>query len=184
MAFSTLEKLLGAYVGLDLVKSGASRRAVVKAVQSALARVGPAVVAPKPIAPAPVGFLGPATAITGATLTGTSAMDQAVADAQTTPNVTIPIPGLINPLVRDMPTIELPVTRRKASKKLTKYNQAVKAGMKAVRNSTSYGKKGSINNAKKAFAQVNKVASKVKRGGKVSAKGITGKIARAVRKKL
>jgi len=184
MAFSNLEKLLGAYVGIDLVRSGASRRAVMKAVESALTRVAPAVVAPKPVAPAPVGFLGPASAITGATLTAGSAMDQAVADAQTTPNVMVPIPGLINPLVRDMPTIELPVTRRAVSRKLTKYNQAVKAGMKAVRSSTSYGKKGTINNAKKAFAQVNKVASKVKRGGKVSAKGITGKIARAVRKKL
>ena len=56
--------------------------------------------------------------------------------------------------------------------------------MKAVRASKSYGKKGQINNAKRAFAAVNKVASKVNRGKKVSNKGITGIIARAVRKKL
>jgi hypothetical protein len=56
--------------------------------------------------------------------------------------------------------------------------------MKAVRSSTSYGKKGTINNAKKAFAAVNKVASKVNRGKKVTSKGITGRIARAVRRKL
>ena len=56
--------------------------------------------------------------------------------------------------------------------------------MKAVRASTSYGKKGKITNAKKAFSAVTKVASKVNRGKKVSAKGVTGTIARAVRKIL
>ena len=40
------------------------------------------------------------------------------------------------------------------------------------------------NNARKAFSAVTKVASKVNRGAKVSAKGVTGTIARAVRKIL
>ena len=53
--------------------------------------------------------------------------------------------------------------------------------MKAVRNSTSYGKKGTINNAKKAFSAVTKVASKVNKGKKVSAKGVTGTIKRAIK---
>ena len=66
----------------------------------------------------------------------------------------------------------------------SKFNKAVKAGMSAVRNSTSYGKKGTINNAKKAFSAVTKVASKVNRGKKVAVKGVTGTIARAVRKIL
>ena len=69
-------------------------------------------------------------------------------------------------------------------KKLTKFNKAVKAGMAAVRRSSSYGKKGTINNAKKAFSAVTKVASKVNKGAKVSAKGVTGSIARAVRRIL
>jgi hypothetical protein len=56
--------------------------------------------------------------------------------------------------------------------------------MKAVRASSSYGKKGTINNAKRAFSAVTKVASKVNKGKKVSAKGVTGTIARAVRKIL
>ena len=56
--------------------------------------------------------------------------------------------------------------------------------MLAVKNSKSYGKKGTINNARKAFSAVTKVASKVNRGAKVSAKGVTGTIARAVRKIL
>lgn len=73
---------------------------------------------------------------------------------------------------------------KKVKKKLSKFNRAVKSGMSAVRNSKSYGKKGTINNARKAFSAVTKVASKVNRGVKVSAKGVTGTIARAVRKIL
>ena len=69
-------------------------------------------------------------------------------------------------------------------KRPSKFNKAVKAGMSAVRSSTSYGKKGTINNARKAFSAVTKVASKVNRGEKVSAKGVTGTIARAVRRIL
>jgi len=72
----------------------------------------------------------------------------------------------------------------KQRKKVTKFNKAVKAGMSAVKKSTSYGKRGTINNAKKAFSAVTKVASKVNKGAKVSAKGVTGTIARAVRKIL
>ncbi len=72
-------------------------------------------------------------------------------------------------------------TRRK---KVSKFNKAVKAGMTTVRNSTSYGKKGVINNARKAFSAVTKVASKVNRGKKVGKTGITGRIARAVRRIL
>ena len=69
-------------------------------------------------------------------------------------------------------------------KKKTKFNKAVSAGMKAVRASTSYGAKGKINNAKRAFSAVTKVASKVNKGKKVSTKGVTGTIARAVRRIL
>jgi hypothetical protein len=85
------------------------------------------------------------------------------------------------------PTQVLPVggpIKRLTRKRLSKFNKAVKAGMSAVKKSTSYGKKGKINNAKKAFSAVTKVASKVNRGAKVSAKGVTGTIARAVRKIL
>ena len=142
-----------------------------------------AVSAPKPVGPAPVGFWGPAAAVTGGTFTALAAMEQAQRDRMESKNVQIPYP-LWNPLLADMPTIEIPVEKKKVKRKLTKYNQAVKAGMSAVRSSTSYGKKGQINNAKRAFAAVNKVASKVKRGKKVSPKGIQGKIARAVRRKL
>ena len=88
-----------------------------------------------------------------------------------------------------VPTGRAAAAGLKAGKKIrkkttTKFNKAVKAGMAAVRNSKSYGKKGTINNAKRAFSAVTKVASKVNKGKKVSAKGVTGTIARAVRKIL
>ena len=76
-----------------------------------------------------------------------------------------------------------PVTKP-VRKKKTKFNKAVSAGMKAVRASSSYGKKGKINNSKRAFSAVTKVASKVNKGKKVPNKGVSGIIARAVRRIL
>ena len=72
----------------------------------------------------------------------------------------------------------------KKPKKATKYNRAVKAGMAAAKASQYFGKKGTISDSKKAFITVNRVASKVNKGKKVSAKGVSGKIARAVRRIL
>jgi len=66
--------------------------------------------------------------------------------------------------------------------KRTKFNSAVKRGMEIVKNSTSYGKKGTINNAKKAFSAVTKAASRVNRGRKAPAKGIARKLHTAMTK--
>ena len=82
--------------------------------------------------------------------------------------------GLIRPLPSRVPKI-----RRK-----TKFNKAVSAGMKAVKASTSYGKKGTISNSKKAFAAVTKTASKINKGAKVAKSGITRKIGLAVKRIL
>jgi len=72
----------------------------------------------------------------------------------------------------------------KRPKKVTKYNRAVKAGMNAARASRYFGKPGTLSSPKKAFATVNRTASKVNKGKKVSTKGAIGKIARAVRRIL
>jgi len=63
----------------------------------------------------------------------------------------------------------------------SKFNKAVKKGMSVVKASTSYGKKGTINNAKKAFSAVTKTASTVKKTGKVAKSGIKRKIGLAIR---
>jgi hypothetical protein len=72
--------------------------------------------------------------------------------------------------------------RSVARRKVSKYQKAVKASMKAVKQSKFDGKKGTIRNAKKTFGTVNRVVSAVKKGKKVSSKGVTGTIARAARR--
>ena len=69
-------------------------------------------------------------------------------------------------------------------KKKTKFNQAVSKGMSIVKNSTSYGKKGTINNAKKAFTAVTKAASAVSKGRKAPKSGIRRKLHTAMSKIL
>ncbi len=56
--------------------------------------------------------------------------------------------------------------------------------MKTVKDSTSYGGKGVINNAKKAFTTVVKTASKINKGAIVAKKGLIRKIGLAVKKVL
>ena len=98
---------------------------------------------------------------------------------------------LMEPLrdVRDIPenivrATETPVFRPAAKRKVSKYSKAIKSAMAAVKASKFNGKKGKISNAKTTFAKVNKVASAVNKGKKVSAKGVTGVIKRAVSKYL
>jgi len=77
------------------------------------------------------------------------------------------------------------VTLPKAIKrKQTKFNKAVSAGLKVVKASTSYGKKGVINSPKKAFSVVTKTASRINKGGKVAASGIKRKIGLSIRRIL
>jgi hypothetical protein len=66
----------------------------------------------------------------------------------------------------------------------SKFNKAISKGMKVVKASTTYGKKGTITNAKKAFSVVTKTASAVKKTGKVAKSGIKRKIGLAIRRIL
>tara|TARA_R110002012_G_scaffold1007_1_gene4227 strand:- start:426 stop:1124 length:699 start_codon:yes stop_codon:yes gene_type:complete len=68
------------------------------------------------------------------------------------------------------------------TKRKSKFNQAVKKGMSIVKGSTSYGKKGTINNAKKAFTAVTKAASAVNKGRKAPKSGIRKKLHTAMTK--
>jgi len=56
--------------------------------------------------------------------------------------------------------------KKKVKRTKSKFNSAVSKGMKAVKNSTSYGKKGIINAPKKAFKAVVAQAAKLNRGSK------------------
>jgi hypothetical protein len=76
-------------------------------------------------------------------------------------------------LAQALETMIVPTKRKKA---MTKFNKAVKEGMKIVKASKSYGKARTINNPKKAFAAVTKAVSKARKGGKLSAKGVLRKV--------
>tara|TARA_R100001443_G_scaffold113199_2_gene127580 strand:- start:528 stop:1085 length:558 start_codon:yes stop_codon:yes gene_type:complete len=160
MAFSNLEKAMAAVIGLDIARPGTSRAAAKRAV-AMLGRT--AVPAARTVA-----RVNPYAA---AGLTGLAAYEL----------------GLLDPLAQpamqaveaiDEAVVQAPARRRK--KQRTAFNRAVSEGMKAVKKSTSYGKKGTINNARKAFTQVTKVASKLNKGQKVGTKGPTGVIKRAI----
>lgn len=69
-----------------------------------------------------------------------------------------------------------PVVKRKPSS----FNKAVSRGMNAIKKSTSYGKRGVINNAKKAFSLVTKVASAKKKKRKAPKSGIRRKVWNAI----
>ena len=73
------------------------------------------------------------------------------------------------------------IVPRLKKRAVSKFNKAVSKGMKIVRDSTSYGKKGKINNAKRAFAAVTKVVSLKKRKKKAPRSGIRAKIFRGIK---
>ena len=85
--------------------------------------------------------------------------------------------------IAENPTIRGAV-KSAARRKVSKYSKAVKAGMAAAKKSKFGGKAGKITNAKSTFATVNKVASAVNNGKKVTTKGVKGVIKRAVSKIL
>ena len=66
-------------------------------------------------------------------------------------------------------------------KRPSKFNSAVSAGMKAVKKSTSYGGKGKIKPAKKAFSMVTKMAAAKKKRKKAPKSGIRRAVWHAMR---
>ena len=84
---------------------------------------------------------------------------------------------LVQPGLQAIADLDAPIVGvRMPKKRMTDFNKAVKKGMSIVKGSTSYGKKGTINNAKKAFAAVTKVASAASKKRKMAKKGIARKI--------
>jgi len=73
--------------------------------------------------------------------------------------------------------IETALVPTKRKKAMTKFNRAVKEGMKIVKTSSSYGKKGTISNSKKAFSAVTKTVAKARKGGKLPKKGVLRRVA-------
>ena len=72
----------------------------------------------------------------------------------------------------------VPLVKRKKSN----YNKAVSAGMKAIKNSTSFGKKGVIKPAQSAFKTVVSVGKAIKAKRKRPKKGIRSKVYTAMKR--
>ena len=72
--------------------------------------------------------------------------------------------------------IETAIVPSRRKKAMTKFNKAVKEGMKIVKSSNSYGKAKTINNPKKAFKAVTKAVSKARKGAKLPKKGVLRKV--------
>ena len=81
--------------------------------------------------------------------------------------------------VRPSPSSPVPAFL-KGKRKPSSFNKAVSKGMNAIKKSTSYGKRGVITNAKKAFALVTKVASAKKKKRKAPKSGIRRKVWNAI----
>tara|TARA_R100001086_G_scaffold172424_1_gene94372 strand:+ start:928 stop:1467 length:540 start_codon:yes stop_codon:yes gene_type:complete len=179
MAFSNLEKAMALIIGLDIAKPGTSRAAAKAAVRMIgrqsvalappAARAGAGLIAANPVA-AGAG-LGLAALQTDP---GQQLLDMA-AERGRSDRVKF------EQALTDLTMVTAPKAKRKVK---SKFNRAVSAGMKAAKASTSYGAKGKINNAKKAFTAVTKEASRIKKGAKVAKSGIRRKIGLAIKKVL
>jgi hypothetical protein len=80
-----------------------------------------------------------------------------------------------------LPIPSLPSLSRLQRRRPSTFNKAVSAGMKAIKKSTSYGKKGTISPAKKAFTLVTKLASAKKKKKKAPKSGIRRRIWNAMK---
>jgi len=173
MAFSNLEKAMALIIGLDIAAPGFSRAAAKQAVR---------VIAPiaTRTAAASTGFAA-ANPILAGTALGLGAL-QTQPGQQLLSDVSdigrrdrIALENAIAQLTQ----VTLPKTKKRTK---SKFNKMVSSGMKAIRASTSYGKKGTVSNAKKAFSVVTKAASAVTKGHKLPKSGIKRRIMTIMRK--
>ena len=179
MAFSRLEKAMALLIGLDIAKPGTSRAAA-KAAVRLIGRSGMALAPPAARAGAGLIASNPITAGAGlglAALQTPPGQDLLEMAAERGRSDRLRFDQMLTNLTE----VTIPKTRKKTK---SKFNQAVSAGMKAAKASTSYGRKGTLNNAKKAFTAVTKTASRINKGGKVAKKGVARKIGLAIKKVL
>jgi hypothetical protein len=96
------------------------------------------------------------------------------------PTPSLPSPGIPSPVIPGVSEIITSV-RRPRTKRPSKFNKAVSAGMKAIRKDKTYGGKGQIKPSKKAFALVTKLASAKKKKKKAPKSGIRRRIWNAMK---
>jgi len=181
MAFSNLEKALMAWVGIETTRPGtltpitrATAKSTVGAMIMALRASGRAA-APfvaRGAAPLARAAVNPYVGVPLAAAAGTYALQDYLEESGQQEAQNVRIDKLMRFLEKDVP--------KAGKKRKTVYNKAMAKAMKAVKASPYNGKKGAITNAKKTFGQVSKAVSKASKGGKLSPKGVTGVIKRAI----
>lgn len=173
MAFSKLEKAMALVIGLDIARPGFSRAAA-KAAVGAIARLTP------PAASATTGLAAANPALTGAAI-GLGALQ--TAPGQQLLDVAAERGRMdrirFEQALTDLTQVTIPKAKARTK---SKFNKMVSAGMKSVKASTSYGRKGTISNAKKAFSAVTKAASAVTSGKKLPKSGIKRKLMSVMRR--
>ena len=173
MAFSNLEKAMALIIGIDIAAPGFSRsaaKATVRAIAPLAARtaaVGTGFTAANPVTGG-IGLGGLALASPPGQQLLSDVSDIGRSDRIALENA-----------IAQLTQVTLPKT---VKRKKSKFNQMVSSGMKTIRASTSYGKKGTVSNSKKAFAKVTTTASKILKGGKTAKSGITRKLGLAMRR--
>ena len=175
--FSNLEKAMALVIGLDIAAPGFSRAAA-KAAVAAIGKVAP------PVARAGTGLAARAAlanpALTGAAL-GYGALQtepgQQLLDLAAERGRSDRI--AFDDALRKLTQVTLP---KAAKRSKSRFNKMVSAGMKTIKASTSYGRKGTIVKPKAAFKAVTTTASKILKGGKVATSGIKRKLGFVMRK--
>ena len=180
MVFSKLEKVLLAKIGYDVVKTPMGRKVAYQIALQAARVVAPVTV---PVASA-VGQVSPYALGAGlgyaALQTDPGQQLLAAAEERGRSDRIALEQALTDYRMMQTPTAIVETGGRKRKK--SAFNQMVAAGMKALRASTSYGKKGTLTNAKAAFSTATKVASSILRGKKVAKSGPRAVAGRSIRK--
>ena len=175
MAFSNLEKAMALVIGIDIAAPGFSRSAA-KATVAAIGRVGVPLAARAATAAPAIAAYSPVA--TGAAL-GLGAL--ATPPGQQLLDIAEERGRMDRIRFEQALTDYTSGATRKAKKTTSKYNLAVSKGIKALKMSTSYGKKGVLSSPKKAFGFVARTVSKLRRGKKVPSKGASGIVKRSMK---
>jgi len=162
MAFSNLEKAMAAIIGLDLVAPGVTRAGAKLALRGAVAAT--------PVAARGLGLTNPLAL--GGGLGIAALQTQQGADLMAMAEERGRQDRLrVERFLQDVEFQTKEKVKRSAKKRATKFNKAVSSGIKALKGSASYGKKGIISNAKGAFKTATKAASARIQGKKMPKSG-------------
>jgi len=185
----SVEELGAILVGhgiVDFVSGGKLSKVERNALWSAFKKAGMGVARAVPRASGTVARVGGTIAMrhpyiaAGAVIYVAATNREQIAESRFVPAVQSEFERLMTEGPRPSPGRIPPGFLQKPKRRKSTYNSAVSKAMKALKNSTSYGKKGVLNAPKKAFGFVARTVSKLRRGKKVPSKGASGVVKRSL----